>query len=311
MKLSSFKIFRKARTFVLKGVLLSIKTGLTVSDRLFPSQAARWGESLFLTPQHYRRTANERKVLARARQEVLRVGQDVIKVWHWGTGPRIILTHGWSGRGGQFYHWVDLLTEAGFTVTLFDAPGHGSSEGKTGSLVQIIQSLEAIIEAHGPAHGVVGHSLGGAAVIVAAAQGLPIQRVITLNAPADIFAVMETSMGKMGLRQRSIRKIWQLLEQRFGVKLQDFQPLTRIAELTQPALLIHDLDDKEVPWSAQQHLKTRLPHAEVLTTQGAGHYRVLRKRDVILKARDFLMGHSLQELDSPAMELLLGQSGQL
>ena len=302
-----FYIKKKARTFVFKGAQQGIKAGLSLSDRLHPRQAARWGERLFLKPQRFRRTANERKVLARASQGVVQVGQDLVRVWHWGNGPRIVLTHGWSGRGGQFYHWVDLLTEAGFTVTVFDAPGHGSSEGELGSLVHIVQSLEAIQAAHGDFHSVIGHSLGGAAALVASARGLATQFVVTLNAPADILEVMEKTMRSMGLSQKSIQKIWTGLETRFQIQLNQFQPYLQAHRIQQPTLIVHDLDDKEVPWSDQERLQTQMARAQVLTTKGSGHYRILRNTEVILKTRQFLMGESVQSLDSPTMDLILGQ----
>ena len=306
-----FYIKKKARTFVLKGAQQGIKVGLSLSDRLHPHQAAFWGEKLFLKPLRYRRTSNERKILARASQGVVQVDNDLVRLWSWGSGPRIVLVHGWSGRGGQFYPWVDLLTEAGFSVTLFDSPGHGSSEGNTGSLVQMIQSLEAIADAYGPLHAVIGHSLGGAACLVAAAQGLPTQYVVTLNAPADILQVMENTMRSMGLRKKSIEKIWAGLEKRFGIQLSNYQPQQQAHRIAQQVLLIHDLDDKEVPWKDQELLQQKIPHAQVLTTKGCGHYRLLRHTQAILKTRQFLMGEGVEPLASPAMDLILGQSGSL
>lgn len=306
-----FYIKKKARTFVLKSTHHGIKAGLSLSDRLHPRQAAFWGEKLFLKPLRYRRTANERKILARASQGVVQVGNDLVRLWSWGSGPRVVLTHGWSGRGGQFYPWVDLLTEAGFSVMLFDSPGHGSSEGDTGSLVQMVQSLEAIADAYGPLHAVIGHSLGGAACLVASAQGLSTEHVITLNAPADILQVMENTMSSMGLRKKSIEKIWAGLEKRFGIQLSDYQPHQQAARITQRVLLIHDLDDKEVPWRDQEQLQQKIPQAEVLTTKGQGHYRILRHTQTILKTRQFLMGEGIEPLESPAMGLILGQSAHL
>jgi pimeloyl-ACP methyl ester carboxylesterase len=306
-----FYIKKKARTFVLKGIHQGIRAGLSLSDRLHPHQAAFWGEKLFLKPTHYRRTSNERKVLSRASQGVVQVGNDLVRLWSWGSGPRVVLAHGWSGRGGQFYPWVDLLTEAGFSVTLFDAPGHGSSEGNTGSLVQMVKSLQAIAAAYGPLHAVIGHSLGGAAALVAAAQGLPTEYVVTLNAPADILQVMENSMRSMGLRKKSIERIWAGLEQRFGIQLHDYQPHQQAYRIKQKVLLIHDLDDKEVHWKDQELLHQKIPHAEVLTTKGHGHYRILRHTQAILKTRQFLMGEGVEPLASPAMDLILGQQGYL
>ncbi len=83
------------------------------------------------------------------------------------------------------------LTEHGFAVLRFDFPGLGQSEGDFANtnfssnvedLVKAAEWLEAEFENPGL---LVGHSLGGAAVISAAPRIAGVKAVATLGAPAD------------------------------------------------------------------------------------------------------------------------------
>ena len=52
------------------------------------------------------------------------------------TAPSVYLVHGWGGRGSQLAAFVEPLVAAGHRVVLFDAPSHGDSDpgpGRAGS----------------------------------------------------------------------------------------------------------------------------------------------------------------------------------
>lgn len=308
---AGFLTLKKARTFVNKQIKKwrrqAQHKALLLHLQRHPEQAINWGIKNFLTPQHFRPTADEIKVLARATQSEMRVGSELVHLWHWGQGPRVLFLHGWSGRGGQFAHWVDLLLEAGFAVTTLDAPGHGHSEGDESSMLRFIETLRQVEAELGAFEAVIGHSLGGAAALIATAQGLQTQRLITLGAPANIYDVMQRGFGqKMGLSNTLTQQAIVRLESRFGQSMQELHPEILIARIQQPVLVIHDLDDGEIPWADAEKLVNHALQAELLTTKGQGHTRILRNSEVILAARSFLLGNEPQPLVSPNMTSLLG-----
>ncbi len=91
----------------------------------------------------------------------------------WGSGPTVVLVHGWGSRASRLGALAVALVEAGFRVVAFDAPAHGESTGRFASLPEFARALVDVAEAAGPIHGLVGHSLGGAAVAMAMRQGWP------------------------------------------------------------------------------------------------------------------------------------------
>ena len=109
----------------------------------------------------------ERGVVERAERLVVQGPMGALAVQRWGKGPLVVLVHGWNGRGSQLGAFVEPLLQAGFQVVAFDAPGHGASAGSTSSLVDFANAFDAVVDAVKPflqpLHGVVAHSMGGAA----------------------------------------------------------------------------------------------------------------------------------------------------
>lgn len=299
---------KKARTFVNKFKYHGARSVLRLTGKLRPEAAAAWGEQLFLTPSRLPLRHHDEKLLKRASQGSVQVGKDLLRVWHWGRGPKILLIHGWSGRGSQFSAWVDVLVEAGFRVTILDAPAHGNSTGNTASLYQFVQAIEETERQYGPFEAIVGHSLGGAAVLSAVARGLAVKQLVTIGTPGDIETVMSRAFqGKMGLEADVQKLIIERLEQHY-VPVKEVDPKVQIQRIKQPVLVIHDLDDTEIPWSEASALSQSARYGELLTTKGLGHTRILRDVGVIMKVRDFLTGINPQPLESPLMTLLMGET---
>ncbi len=95
------------------------------------------------------------------------------------------------------YHLSRTLTAAGVAVLRFDFTGLGQSEGAfadTGfsSNVADLEDAAAFMEKAHQAPGLlIGHSLGGAAVLMAAARIDSVKAVVTIGAPADPAHVLQ------------------------------------------------------------------------------------------------------------------------
>lgn len=308
--LSLFSL-KKARTFVKKQMLKlgrqSVLKRLQTLARLSPELGAKQAEKLFLTPHPLPLRHAQAKVLQRGSQGSVQVGHDLVRVWRWGSGPGVLLVHGWSGRGGQFADWVDPLVEAGYQVTLFDAPGHGASGGELASVAQFVWAIEEIAKQYGPFESIIGHSMGGAAAMVAVARGLAVEKLITLAAPGNLTGVMERAFqGLMGLDSTLNPLIVKRLESRFGLKLSSLDPAELAPSLDLPWLVMHDLDDSEISWSEAETLVHQAPQAQLLSTKGLGHYRVLRDAGIRTAVKAFIQGENPQPLESPEMAFMLG-----
>jgi pimeloyl-ACP methyl ester carboxylesterase len=78
------------------------------------------------------------------------------------------------------------------------------------------------------------------------------------------------------------------LERRVGERMADLDLPRAAARLDTPALIVHDGDDREVPWSDGAAIAGAWPGAELATTEGLGHRRILRAPRVVDAAVTFV-----------------------
>ena len=129
-------------------------------SRLSPRIGAVPAEILFLSPPAQRRTRAEEAVLAAGKSFRVRTPGGRLAAWSWGSGPRVLLVHGWGGHAGRLSRFVEPLVAAGFSVVAFDAPAHGDSSGRRSSLPDFVDAILAVAAATGPVTAVIAHSMG-------------------------------------------------------------------------------------------------------------------------------------------------------
>ena len=271
-------------------------------SRLAPAAAARLAARRFVRPPRHRREEPEARALAAARTEVVDVGGRSVRTWSWGHGPGVLLVHGWGGRGGQLLPFVPPLLARGYSVTTFDALGHGDSDGRTATLPDLVAGLSAVAAAHAPVHGVIAHSIGAVAVARALFERLRVEAAVFLAPPADLVSASLAFADALGLSRRVRELMQRHLEARVGVSWDAFD-VTRLAERqSTPLLVIHDRGDAEVPWQAGAAIAHAWPGARLLTTDALGHRRLLRDPTVVTAAVSFIATHA-PAAASPAVDL--------
>jgi pimeloyl-ACP methyl ester carboxylesterase len=113
--------------------------------------------------------------------------------------PVVIAVHGWGANGSTLAPLVEPLVRAGIAVVLFDAASHGDSSAEAfSSLPRFAEDLAAVVNALGghPAidvdrMGLLGHSVGAAAMLLHMARQGGVCAVVSLSAFAPPREVME------------------------------------------------------------------------------------------------------------------------
>ena len=258
------------------------RTGLNGLGRISPSVVGRLAFQLFCTPFRYAEPPRETEVLRQAERFAISFQDIQLAAYSWGQGPTVLLVHGWSGRGSQLGAFVEPLVAAGHRVVAFDLPAHGRTPGRQTNALVATEAVLRVGEAIGPLHGVVAHSFGALCTTLALRDGLAAGRVAYV-APAS-----GASQAISGFSRQFVLSWpaeWGLrgeMERRFGSEVWPrFSARVCAPRLRVPALVLHDLDDVEVPYREGQLLAHSWPGARLVTTAGLGHRRILRDERVI------------------------------
>ncbi len=103
------------------------------------------------------------------------------------SGPTVVLVHGLLGRGRNLATAGAHLVEHGYRVVLLDLPNHGRSPWtQTLDLSEMADALAGAVQQDAPVH-LVGHSLGGKAVMQLALRrpGLVASLAVVDISPVD------------------------------------------------------------------------------------------------------------------------------
>ena len=199
--------------------------------------------------------------------------------------------------------FVSPLLAAGFRVIAYDQPAHGVSEGKLTGLPDFAEVLAEVAWHHGGAHGFIGHSLGAAAGALALASGKArFEKAVLVSPPADLVGYSRRFARWYWMPEAVRRAMQTAIEERYGVLWEDMEAARLARRLAAPALVIHDREDRRVPWTQGARIAKLWPGARLMSTDGLGHGRILEDEAVTRAAADFIAGRSaVASVAAPAL----------
>jgi pimeloyl-ACP methyl ester carboxylesterase len=275
------------------------RAGNRVLSAVAPSLAAGLAERLFLTPPRPRRPTSEVSLLATARARPLFVGTRHIELWLWGTGPSVLLVHGWGGRGTQLGPFVEPLVARGFSVVTFDAPGHGASGSGVVTIPEMVAATRAAAASRGPLAGLIAHSVGATVAARALYEGLDAGAAVFIGPAADLVGPAGRFTAALGFSRDVGARMHARIAARTGQPWSAFDVQELGPSLRTPLLVIHDHGDAEVPWQHGRVVTRAWPGASLLLTDGLGHRRILRDPDVVAAAVAFLAARTEERRLAP------------
>jgi pimeloyl-ACP methyl ester carboxylesterase len=261
--------------------------------RLFPTRAEHRLRDIMLTPQ---RPADPAATDLLRADNATRVpyGNRWLRAWSFGSGPAVLLVHGWGGHAAQFEAWVEPLVAAGFRAVLFDGPAHGRSGGRQTNIMDMGGAIQHVAGLFGPVHAIVAHSFGAPATLFALRHGLTVDRLVLMAAPLSLAGFSMFLAQRFGfpraVRGRMQRNIERELEFRWDETDTDKALAALMAERRLDVLLVHDRRDREVPFASAERIAAAAPAARFFVTDGSGHSRLLRNARVVAEALNFIGG---------------------
>ncbi|MGH8807872.1 MAG: alpha/beta hydrolase, partial [Noviherbaspirillum sp.] len=166
----------------------------------------------------------------------------------------VLLVHGWESRGAHLLEFLLQLRRAGFRVVTFDAPAHGDSEGEQTHVGEIGQALLMLPPIVGRIDAVITHSAGSPAALYAISRGLRVDASVHIAGPFSFERVLQRHAALCGLDADGFGIFRALMHQDLGFDPDLLEEEAVSRHLTHPGLLIHDKDDKEVPFDESLRL---------------------------------------------------------
>jgi pimeloyl-ACP methyl ester carboxylesterase len=268
-----------------------IRGGFSAGGAVAPAIAARAAERLWFrlpaangsSPGTQQLSVGPRELLGAPFEVSLR-GRTV-RGWSWGAGPVVYLVHGWGGSLEQLVPLVGPLLDRGLQVVAFDGPSHGHSDPglhgpRSSDAVELGRALDAVAARFGPARAVVAHSMGALSALLAVRDGwLATERLVLVAPPSGIPELLDGLNAELNLGRRATRHLAGRARRRTGYPVDELD-LVRIAsglgrDERPELLVVHDLLDREAAHEPSTRLVRSWPDAQLLSTSGLGHRRIL------------------------------------
>ncbi len=152
-----------------KPILYTAKFFQAVSSSLTTKFAAK----LFTTPIRHKLPKRELHMERESVQKsiiVPAINKEIVVYEYGKSDKKVLLVHGWSGRGTQLVKIADELLKMDYMTISFDAPAHGKSKGNYSIMTEFIGSILELEKQYGSFEYAIGHSLGGMSVLNAIKQ---------------------------------------------------------------------------------------------------------------------------------------------
>ncbi len=215
--------------------------------------------------------------------------QKDIMVYSYGySKKKVLLLHGWSGRGTQLHHIADKILENRMMVITFDAPAHGSSSGKSTNMLEYLETIKFIEKKYGPFDVAIGHSWGAMTLLNAAVNNQNFKKIVVIGAEDKISDVITSFVKKFELNPILVDKIIKYYNKKLKFHINDFSSGKAAKNIEIPTFVIHDTQDKFVPVSSAYKIRQNLKNGLLLITNGLGHHKIFKDKIVIQKIIDFI-----------------------
>lgn len=270
-----------------KIIIYSVKLVQFISISLVTKLASK----IFTSPIKHKIPKREFEMEQKTKQEIVFIPEikKEIVVYHYGNSPKkVLLVHGWSGRGTQLVKFAEELIASGYSTVSFDAPAHGKSAGKTTLMPEFIASILELEKLYGPFEYAIGHSLGGISLLNSVKGGLKIKKLIVVGSADRIRDIFDEFVKKLELKPIISQKMIDGFEKQYGVSMDNYSAHIAAKDVQIPTLVIHDENDYEVPVFCGKNIHKHLPNGELFITKKLGHRKILGDKEVINKTMNFI-----------------------
>lgn len=210
-----------------------------------------------------------------------------ISGYKWGEGSTVILClHGWQSQSYRWKKYVDKLDKKKYTILAIDAPAHGNSDGKIFNVPMYARLIEQVMIEHKVDY-LLTHSLGAfsSMCLFYEKPELSPHKFVVLGVPGEATEFIDEFVKILKVHPR-VRVNLEAYFIKYATKEASYYSAIRFAPAQKSnALIIHDTEDKEAPYTYAEKINSLWPNSEMYTTSGLGHK--LRGIEVVDRITDY------------------------
>ena len=252
----------------------------TVS-RVWPSSGALIAEKIWLRSRG-RAVSGEPNG---AESFAFSVGRRDLHGYTLGTGPNVLLLHGWGGARTDMNHLAIAVAGAGRRAIVPDLPGHGHDRGRPTDLFRMAAAIDAVVAMYGPANAVVAHSFGATAALSAFLHGGP-RRIVYVAPALDAAPFFDWFAQKLQLSPRAVERFRRRVARYAGPhNMAAFR-----GEVVVPGadvLIVHDPGDTRTSYAGSQRYAAQHPNVRLMPVDSVGHAGILSDE----RTTNAMLGH--------------------
>ena len=256
-----------------------------------PKLATLFAAKLFATPLKHNIPKRELGMEKNSKQSKLfipQINKEIVVYQYGESDKKILLVHGWSGRGTQLFKIADELLLNGFSTISFDAPAHGKSGSKTTLMTEFIACIFEIEKKFGPFEYAIGHSLGSMSILNAIKEGLHFKKAVIIGSGDLIQDIIDDFIFKIKLKPEIGDMMKSYFEQKNGISMESYSASYAARSVQIPVLIIHDENDDEILVNAAHNIHQNLINSEIYITKNLGHRKILGDKKVIENIVNFI-----------------------
>lgn len=255
-----------------------------------PTDSASYILEQFLTPRRKSPSAKEQKLIEQAEIFSIPTQKTDIIAYSWGKGATILLVHGWAGRGTIFgWSFIEPLLESGYRVLTFDAPAHGKTPGQQTNGFELAEAIANVAKHECPIDSVIAHSMGVTNTVLALSKKVFARKIVCLASMCWLSSSVKRFAKILRLSPHQENELFRSMENKFGKDVWEiFSVDKKVSDLDIQALLFHDRYDRDFLLQESETIANAWEDSRLIITEGLGHKRILRDKQVIQKTVDFI-----------------------
>jgi len=218
-----------------------------------------------------------------------RFNRKSISYWSAGTGPAILLVHGWASCGNQLANIAQAFLDKGYKIIWFDAPAHGQSTGWQTSLFECAEVICEMQKLEGDFEAIVAHSFGVPCSLFAMNKGLLTKKLIAISTPATATGLIDKFCKIIKANKRTHQSMSRRIEKFIGsLSMREIGAENMARDIAQKCLVIHDKHDRMIRYKEGQAVQKNLKYSSFMLTERLGHNRILNDPRVISRCVEFI-----------------------